>query len=58
MVAKVAQAVAMESRAAYSSAVAHCKMGEDLYPHVSDLKGNLQDGTLVNGSPDDFVEIT
>lgn len=50
--------VALVDRSAYSDAIVHCKCGEDVYPHVSDLKNNLVDGTLVNGSPDDFVAIT
>ncbi len=55
---EVASGVAIESRTAYPAAVAYCRMGEDVYPHVSDLKGNLQDGALINGSPADFVAIT
>lgn len=55
--AEIAAGVPLESRTAYADAKVHCKMGEDLYPHISDLKGNLVDGELKNGSPDDFVPI-
>ena len=35
----------------------YCKLGEDEYPNVSDQKGNLENGELFNGSPDDFKDI-
>jgi len=35
----------------------YCKLGEDVYPNVSDEKGTLLNGVLVNGSPEDFKDI-
>lgn len=35
----------------------YCKLGEDVYPNVTDEKGNLTGGQLVNGSPEDFKDI-
>ena len=34
------------------------KMGEDAYPAVVDTLGALTGGELINGTEDDFVEIT
>lgn len=55
--AEIAAGVPLIDRTAYSSVVSHLPMGEDVYPHVGDIKNNLIDGVLVNGSPDDFVAI-
>ena len=55
---QVKDGVPIESRDAHGDAVAFCPMGEDVYPTVSDSLGNLVDGQLYNGSPDDFVEIS
>jgi len=41
----------------YNDLAFYCKLGEDAYPNVSDEKGNLLDGELYNGSPDDFKDI-
>lgn len=54
---QVKDGVPIEQRDAHGDAVAYVPMGEDVYPTVSDKLGNLQDGQLYNGSPDDFVEI-
>lgn len=35
----------------------YAKLGEDTYPNVTDEKGNLTGGSLVNGSEDDFIDI-
>ena len=35
----------------------YCKMGEDVYPEVSDEKGLLTNGVLVNGTAEDFKDI-
>jgi len=35
----------------------YCKLGEDVYPAVTDEKSNLLDGELYNGSSDDFKDI-
>ena len=41
----------------YPDLIAYSKLGEDTYPAVSDSKGNLKSGTLVNGSADDFANV-
>ena len=41
----------------YPDLSAYCKLGEDVYPEVSDEKGLLTGGTLVSGAPDDFADI-
>ena len=41
----------------YGDVVAYAKLGEDAFPEVSDEKGLLTGGQLVNGTADDFVDI-
>lgn len=41
----------------YSDVLAYCKLGEDVYPNVSDEKGLLTGGELINGAADDFKDI-
>ena len=41
----------------YADLVAFCKLGEDTFPDVTDQKGNLVGGALVNGTADDFKDI-
>lgn len=41
----------------YPDLTAYCKLGEDVYPNISDEKGLLTGGLLVNGSADDFADI-
>jgi hypothetical protein len=41
----------------YSDITSWVKMGEDIFPAVTDEKGVLTGGSLVNGNEDDFVEI-
>ena len=41
----------------YSDLTFYCKQGEDPYPTVTDEKGTLTGGELMNGSPDDFKDI-
>lgn len=55
--AEIAAAVPIEQRTAHGDAVVYCKLGEAVYPSIVDQKGNLLDGVLKNGSPDDFVPI-
>lgn len=40
----------------YGDVVSYCKLGEDVYPEVSDEKDNMT-GVLVNGTESDFVDI-
>lgn len=42
----------------YDDLTSWAKMGEDTYPNVVDTKGALTGGTLIDGTEDDFVEIT
>lgn len=55
---EIKNAVPIEQRTAHGDAVAYCKLGEAVYPSIVDQKGNLNDGELKNGSPDDFVPIS
>lgn len=41
----------------YPDLDSYCKLGEDTYPNVSDEKGLLTNGALINGAADDFVDI-
>lgn len=41
----------------YADVTAYAKLGEDTYPNVTDEKGNLTGGTLVNGTEGDYKEI-
>jgi len=41
----------------YADLTSWAKFGEDVFPEVVDTKGVLTGGTLVNGQPDDFVQI-
>ena len=41
----------------YNDLNIYCKLGEDVYPNVTDEKGTLLDGELYNGSLDDFKDI-
>ena len=41
----------------YNDLVSWVKMGENTFPEVSDTKGVMTDGAMVNGQEDDFVEI-
>ncbi|CAH9015204.1 conserved hypothetical protein [Vibrio phage 468E53-1] len=41
----------------YADLDSYCKLGEDVYPAVSDEKGLLLNGTMVNGAADDFKDI-
>ena len=41
----------------YADLTSWVKMGEDVFPAVTDTKGVMTGGTLVNGNEDDFVEI-
>lgn len=42
----------------YDDLTSWAKMGEDAYPSVVDTKGALTGGALIDGTEDDFVEIT
>ena len=42
----------------YPDLVAFCKLGEDIYPDVVDTVGNITGGELINGTEDDFKDIT
>ena len=42
----------------YADLVSWVKMGEDVFPTVSDEKGVMTGGSLVDGNEDDFVEIS
>ena len=42
----------------YADLTSWVKMGEDTYPNVVDTKGMLTGGALIDGTEDDFVEIT
>lgn len=48
---------AFTSMELYDDTVAYCKMGEDPYPDVTDEKGKLTGGKLVNGKESDFKEV-
>lgn len=54
---QVKDAVPIELRDCHTNATSYCKLGEALYPNIVDQLGNLVDGQLKNGSPDDFVPI-
>ena len=41
----------------YSDLDVYCKLGEDTYPDVTDEKGTLTGGELINGTPEDFKDI-
>ena len=41
----------------YADLVSWVKMGENNFPEVTDTKGVMADGALINGNEDDFVEI-
>jgi len=41
----------------YPDLTFYCKLGEDVYPNVSDEKSTLTSGELFNGSADDFKDI-
>ena len=41
----------------YADLAFFCKLGEDTYPNVTDEKGNLTGGSLVDGADDDFKDI-
>ena len=41
----------------YSDVVAYAKLGEDTFPNVTDEKGLLTGGALINGTADDFKDI-
>ncbi|MEL7477286.1 MAG: hypothetical protein AAGJ17_00125 [Pseudomonadota bacterium] len=41
----------------YPDLAFHLKLGEDTFPNVTDEKGNLTGGSLVNGTAEDFVNI-
>ncbi len=41
----------------YSDVVAYAKLGEDTFPNVTDEKGVLTGGSLVNGTAEDFKDI-
>ena len=41
----------------YADLTSWVKMGEDVYPTVSDEKGVMTGGALIDGTEDDFVEI-
>ena len=41
----------------YSDIYAWVKMGEDIFPAVTDTKGGLSNGALIGGSPGDFKDI-
>ena len=41
----------------YPDLAFHLKMGEDTFPAVTDEKGNLTGGSLVNGTAEDFRDI-
>ena len=41
----------------YSDVVAYAKLGEDTFPNVTDEKGLLTGGELINGAADDFKDI-
>ena len=42
----------------YDDLTSWVKMGEDTYPNVVDTKGAFTGGALIDGTEDDFVEIT
>ena len=41
----------------YPDLTAFCKLGEDTYPQVVDVKGNITGGSLINGTAEDFKDI-
>lgn len=41
----------------YDDLTFYCKLGEDAYPNVTDEKGTLTGGELINGSVEDFKDI-
>ena len=41
----------------YTDLTSWVKMGENDFPEVTDTKGVMTDGALINGQEDDFVEI-
>ena len=41
----------------YSDLTSYCKLGEDTYPRVLDVKGKLVNGEFRNGNASDFVPI-
>jgi len=41
----------------YPDLTFYCKLGEDVYPSVTDEKPTLTNGQMVNGSSDDFKDI-
>ena len=41
----------------YDDIVGYCPLGEDTYPAVEDVLGNITGGTLENGTADDFVDM-
>ena len=41
----------------YGDICSWCKLGEDTYPNVLDLKGQLTGGSLVGGQPSDFQNV-
>ena len=41
----------------YADITSWIKMGENNFPEVTDTKGVMTDGALINGNEDDFVEI-
>ena len=41
----------------YDQICSWCKLGEDTYPAVQDLKGQLTGGSLIGGQPSDFQHV-
>ena len=42
----------------YADLNSWAKLGEDTYPNVVDVKGALTGGALIDGTEEDFVEIS
>ncbi len=41
----------------YDDVTTWSKFGEDVYPAVTDVKGNATNGSLIGGTPQDFVDV-
>ncbi len=48
---------AFTSMELYADVKGYAKLGEDTYPEVTDEKGNMTGGALINGAADDFKDI-
>jgi len=41
----------------YPDLTSYCRLGEDVYPAVTDELGNMTGGELQNGAPSDFKDV-